>query len=189
MLYRHFVEHTVQYTCGYIYTMETVLWVFYVPNSTGFIVWKDVFPQLQSFHIPQGIFGCLNYHLFRYPNITLLLICLPILLYNGYRVSFPWVKQPGRGVDHPPPSSTEVKERVELYLYSPSGPSWPVLGRTLPLLIFFRALCELCCYVMALPRQSRIGSVTTTTTTTTTTTIVAAAKMIVDGGSEGQWTF
>ena len=30
--------------------------------------------------------------------------------------------------DHPPPSSAEVKERVELYLYSPSGPLWPVLG-------------------------------------------------------------
>jgi len=38
------------------------------------------------------------------------------------------VKRPGRGVDHPPLSSAEVKERVELYLYSPSGPSWPVLG-------------------------------------------------------------
>jgi len=33
--------------------------------------------------------------------------------------SFPGVKWPGRGVDHPPPSSAEVKERVELYLYSP----------------------------------------------------------------------
>jgi len=42
--------------------------------------------------------------------------------------SFLEVKRPGRDVDHPPPSSTEVKERVELYLYSPSGPSWPVLG-------------------------------------------------------------
>jgi len=42
--------------------------------------------------------------------------------------SFPGVKRPGRGVDHPPPSSAEVKERVELYLYSPSGPSWPVIG-------------------------------------------------------------
>jgi hypothetical protein len=41
--------------------------------------------------------------------------------------SFPAVKRPGRGVDHPPPSSAEVKERVELYLYSTSGPSWPVL--------------------------------------------------------------
>ena len=46
----------------------------------------------------------------------------------------PGVKWPGRGVNHPPPSSTEVKERVELYLYSPTGPSQPVLGRTLPCL-------------------------------------------------------
>jgi len=37
--------------------------------------------------------------------------------------SFPGVKRPGRGVDHPPPSSSKVKERVELYLYSPSGPN------------------------------------------------------------------
>jgi hypothetical protein len=47
--------------------------------------------------------------------------------------SFPGVKRPGRGVDHPPPSSAEVQERVELYLYSHSGPPWPVLGRILPL--------------------------------------------------------
>jgi hypothetical protein len=33
--------------------------------------------------------------------------------------SFPGVKRSGRCVDHPPPSSAEVKERVELYLYSP----------------------------------------------------------------------
>jgi len=30
--------------------------------------------------------------------------------------SFSVVKRPGRGVDHSPPSSAEVKERVELYL-------------------------------------------------------------------------
>ena len=36
--------------------------------------------------------------------------------------SFPGVKKPGRGVDRPPPTSSEVKERVELYLYpSPLG--------------------------------------------------------------------
>jgi hypothetical protein len=40
------------------------------------------------------------------------------------------VKRSGRGVDHPSPSSAEVKEWVELYLYPPSGPSWPVLGST-----------------------------------------------------------
>jgi hypothetical protein len=33
--------------------------------------------------------------------------------------SFPGVKRPGRGADHPPPSS--------------AGLSWPVLGRPLPL--------------------------------------------------------
>jgi len=42
--------------------------------------------------------------------------------------SFLRVKQLERGFDHPFPSSAEVKERVELYLYSPSGPSWPFLG-------------------------------------------------------------
>jgi hypothetical protein len=36
-------------------------------------------------------------------------------------------KRPGRGVNHPLPSSAEVKERVELYLYSPSELSWPVV--------------------------------------------------------------
>jgi hypothetical protein len=35
-------------------------------------------------------------------------------------------KRPGHGVDHPSLSTTEVKERVELYHYSPSGPSWPI---------------------------------------------------------------
>ena len=31
-------------------------------------------------------------------------------------------------IDHPPPSSAEVKESVELYPYSTSGPSWPAIG-------------------------------------------------------------
>jgi hypothetical protein len=46
--------------------------------------------------------------------------------------SFPGVKRSGCGTDHPLPSSAKVKERVELYLYSTSGPSWPVLGWALP---------------------------------------------------------
>ena len=32
--------------------------------------------------------------------------------------SFPGIKRPGRGFDQPLPSSAEVKERVEVYLYS-----------------------------------------------------------------------
>jgi hypothetical protein len=46
--------------------------------------------------------------------------------------SFPGVKRTGRGVDHPPLHSAAVKERLELYLYSTFGPSWPFLGWTLP---------------------------------------------------------
>ena len=48
---------------------------------------------------------------------------------------FPGVKRPGRDVDHPSPSSVEVEERVELYLYSPSAPSWPVLGLTARMIV------------------------------------------------------
>jgi hypothetical protein len=34
------------------------------------------------------------------------------------------VKRSGSEADHPPPSSAEVKECVEIYLHSPSTPSW-----------------------------------------------------------------
>ena len=43
---------------------------------------------------------------------------------------FTGVKRLGRGVDHPPLSNIEVKERVELYFYSSSEASWPVLRYT-----------------------------------------------------------
>jgi hypothetical protein len=45
----------------------------------------------------------------------------PSVLYNGYRVSFLGEVRPGRGDDHAPPSSAEVKETVELYVRSPLG--------------------------------------------------------------------
>ena len=41
------------------------------------------------------------------------------------------VQRPERGVHHPSPSSIEVKERVQLYICSPSEPSWLVTGWTL----------------------------------------------------------
>ena len=51
----------------------------------------------------------------------------PGLLINAYRVK--WL---GCAFDHPPPYCAEVKERVELYIYSPSVPSGPVVGWNLP---------------------------------------------------------
>jgi len=46
----------------------------------------------------------------------------------GNRV-FPGGKlRPGRDADPSPLSSAEVKNRVELYLYSPQGPSYPMKG-------------------------------------------------------------
>jgi hypothetical protein len=50
----------------------------------------------------------------------------PSLMNNGYRV--PGLKTARGGVDHPLPSSAEVKEKVQLYFYSPSATSWPLLG-------------------------------------------------------------
>ena len=44
--------------------------------------------------------------------------------------SFSGLKRPGRGADYQPPSSDKVEGRVGLYICSPSGPSWPVIGRT-----------------------------------------------------------
>jgi len=41
------------------------------------------------------------------------------LLYNGYRVVPGGKVQPGRDADPSTPSSAEVKNRVELYFYSP----------------------------------------------------------------------
>jgi hypothetical protein len=41
--------------------------------------------------------------------------------YTNGRGSFPVVKWPGCGVEHPSPSSAEVKERVQLYTYSASS--------------------------------------------------------------------
>ena len=42
----------------------------------------------------------------------------------------PRVNKSGRGVENTHTASAEVKERVQLYFYSHSGPSWPVLGTT-----------------------------------------------------------
>jgi hypothetical protein len=44
----------------------------------------------------------------------------PIFPYDGYWGFFVGVKRSGRGVDHSPSSSAEVKERVGLHLHPPA---------------------------------------------------------------------
>ena len=46
------------------------------------------------------------------------------------RISFRGIKRPGRGFDKPLPSRPRLKKKMRLYS---SVPSWPVIGRTLPL--------------------------------------------------------
>ena len=58
-------------------------------------------------------------------------VFFPVLVLKMGTGSFPGVERPGRGADHPPSPKRRGHERVELYLYSPSGSSWPVIGRTL----------------------------------------------------------
>jgi hypothetical protein len=70
--------------------------------------------------------------------------------------------RPGRDTDPSPPSSAEVKNRVEIYLYTPEGRLWPMKGRNLPtyhyilspvglikcLLLSFMYLFRLCIFIL-----------------------------------------
>ena len=62
---------------------------------------------------------------FPHPSRPASVGCVPVIIPGG--------KAAGGWRWPPTPSSAEVKERVELYLYSPSVPSWSVPGWTLPL--------------------------------------------------------
>ena len=64
---------------------------------------------------------------------------LPNLLYNGYW-GFPGGKTARAWRWQATPARTEVKERVELYIYSTSGPLWPVIGWTVLYLYVYSGL-------------------------------------------------
>jgi hypothetical protein len=63
----------------------------------------------------------------------------PGLLCNVCRVSLPGLKRPGLGVNHPPHLATRLR-KGNLYLYSPLGPSWPLLGELYHFLYLFQLL-------------------------------------------------
>ena len=60
--------------------------------------------------------------------------------------STPGVKPPGRGVNHPLPSSSEVKERLELYLYPHLDFHGLFLGQTFYLYLQGTACKRSLCY-------------------------------------------
>jgi hypothetical protein len=65
----------------------------------------------------------------------------PSLLYNGYRL-----KRTELGTYHPP-SKYRGRESVGIYLYSPSGPQWPVIRRTFTFTIVI-TVPFLCFYIV-----------------------------------------
>ena len=68
------------------------------------------------------------------------------LLFIKWNLVFPGGKAAGHWHLPPTLSGAEVKPRVELYFCSPSGPSWPVIGWSLPLPLFHIALVVHCHY-------------------------------------------
>jgi hypothetical protein len=78
--------------------------------------------------------------LHRVLNMTLIiLLALSALglIHPPVRV-IPGVGWPEHGGNHPLRSKAQVKERIELYLYYPSGSSWHVVWRTSPVLTLRR---------------------------------------------------
>ena len=110
--------HVIESTCFYVvflqilrFTSRSVL-----QNNTRVFTWGL---RVKRFtHFLATIVCCL----------TRLWFIYDIMPASEYNISFPRIKRPGRGVDHTPPPSAQVKGRVELFLYFPSGPSSRVIG-------------------------------------------------------------
>ena len=64
---------------------------------------------------------------------------------KGIPALCPKIKRPGIGVAHPSSSSAEVKERVELVLYFPSGPSRRVIKVNFKFYYIYSGNCALKC--------------------------------------------
>jgi hypothetical protein len=60
----------------------------------------------------------------------------PSELFRGYRVSFPRVKSSVREVNYTTLITTEIKERIRLYIYSQTETSLPLVGKILRFLVY-----------------------------------------------------
>ena len=123
--------------------------------------------------------SCVFIYSAKYCTIKELLIMLvPVYRLQWVPGLFPGVKWPKRGVDHPPTYSAEVKERAELYLYSPSGSSWPVLGWTFMRLPLSFADCNSKCDVIgnSLPHITIINQHLCTTLCILNHLVIAATR-------------
>jgi len=70
----------------------------------------------------------------------------------------PGAKRPKAWIWQPTPSSVEVKERIELYLYFRCGPSWSVIGRTIPFALLLLTLhCQTRCTVRSFRSSHGVG--------------------------------
>ena len=73
------------------------------------------------------------------------------LLYNGHRLSFLWVKRPGRGANHPPPSGFFTFLLLALLLLELDATDW---GRGRGMKWLKNACCQQACNLVL---QSKAG--------------------------------
>jgi len=129
------MEHVLRYIAlEYIYILFIYLFIYYGPGYLS--QYSDWLRAGRSGdRVPGGEIFCTRPD--RHWNPPNLLSSYA--MGTGY---FLRVKWPQRGVDHPPPASAEVKERVQLCLYSPSGPSCTGVGWNFYLFIYFWRTCR-----------------------------------------------
>ena len=109
-------------------------------------------------------------------HILLLLLLLLLLQPSLQWVSsvFPGGNAAGAWIWPSTPFSAEVKERVELYLYSPSGPSRPFIGLTVLLLVRLQEAK----YHSVRSSQTAVGTTDVWTTRETSWVVLSALSQV-----------
>jgi hypothetical protein len=107
------------------------------------------------------------------------------LLYSGYLSGlFPVAKAARAWRWSSTPSSAKVKERVELYLYSPSGLSWPVLGWNLLLLLALSLTMWQKHRTDCRSVYTRLQNIASQTTTIVVSAVARTSKLLAIGLSQ-----